>query len=422
MIVLSGELVRGKLNLARPNPVRFMARQTEGVYSLLTEVDPYCPTVPGTIFASRRSIKRIKVTDIGHESDRVRVLIRKKALQSNNKHDVRGYVLGKDGWIRDEVIIVPLKAQLYSRAKGLIETDKLAHKKVLIAGQGSGGSPISVGLVQSGVGNICLIDHDRLEVANIMRHVLGISDVGRFKTLAMADFLLNKHPLLNVTTVEREVAWDNIERVRGWVKEADLVICATGDQVSKRILNKLSLKEKKVLIIAGAFQRAYGGSVLRVTPGVSLCYQCLRQWFEGSQDEEISNAQQAEGLAYTDRPVAIEPGLASDIQPISNLVIKLGIQTLLEETETTLRSLDDDFVAALYLWANRREGQFENMRPLGFNIKGMSPLRWYGVKISQHPTCEECRNDDFIGRMTEGSDIKDVEEEKNFFGGDDDKP
>jgi molybdopterin/thiamine biosynthesis adenylyltransferase len=422
MIVISGELIRSKLNLAGPNPVRFMARKTEGVYSLLTDVDQYCPNVPGTIFVSRRSIKHIKVSDIGKESDRVRVLMRKKALESNKKNNVRAYVLGNDGWVRNEVMIVPVKEQLYSRIDGLIETPKLAHKKVLIAGQGSGGSPISVGLVQSGVGNICLVDHDRLEIANIMRHVLGISDVGRFKTLAMADFLLRKNPFLNsITTAEVEIDWDNIEFTRGLVREADLAICATGDQISKRIMNRLCLQENKVLIIAGAFRRAYGGSVLRVTPGKSLCYQCLLQWFEASQDEEISNPEQAEGLAYTDRPVPIEPGLASDIQPISNLVIKSSIQALLKGTETTLQSLDEDLVAPLYLWANRREGQFENMKPLAFNIGSMSPLRWYGVKISRHPTCVECRHDDFIRQMTEGDDITEIEKDTKLFEGDDDE-
>ncbi len=421
MIVISGELIRRTLNLAGPSPVRFTARQTEGVYSLLMDVDRYCPNVPGTVFISRRSIKRIKVTDIGQQSDRVRVLIKKKALASNNKNNVRGYVLGKDGWVRDEVMIVPVKEQLYSRIDGLIETDKLAGKKVLVAGHGSGGAPIDVGLVQSGLGNIIMVDHDRLEVANIMRHVLGLSDVGRFKTLAMADYLRKKNLFLNTTTAEIEIDWDNIEFLRGLVKEADLVICATGDQISKRILNILCLQENKVLIIAGAYRRAYGGSVLRVTPGESLCYQCLLQWFENSEDEEISNPEQAQGLVYTDRPVPVEPGLASDIQPISNLVIKLSIQTLLKGTETTLQSLDDDLAMPLFLWYNRREKDTpaEKFKPLGAHINGMHVLGWYGVRIPRHPGCVECG--DFTVEISKEYDITEAEKDEKLFEGDHDE-
>jgi len=419
MIAISSELIRSKLNLAGPNPVRFLARETEGVYSLLMDVDWYCPNVPGTILVSKKNVKHIKVTDIGEESDRVRVLIRKKALRSNNKNNVRGYVLGEDGWVRDEVTIVPVKEQIHSRINSLIETDKLAGKKVLIAGLGSGGSPISVGLVQSGLGNISMIDHDRMCVGNCARHVLGLADVGRFKTLAMAEFLLNKNPFLNITTAETKINWDNIEFVRPAVKEADLVICATGDRESKRILNQLCLQEGKVLIIAGAYRRAYGGSVLRVTPGKSLCYQCLLQWFpEETQDEEISNPEQAEGLAYTDRPVPIEPGLASDIQPISNLVIKLGIQILLKGTKTTLRSIDEDLAMPLFLWYNRREKDTpaEKFTPLGAHINGMHILGWYGVKIPRHPGCVECG--DFTAELSKENDITEVEEDEKLFEGD----
>lgn len=418
MIVISGELVRRTLNLAGPSPVRFTARQTEGVYSLLTDVDRYCPNVPGTIFVSK-NIKRFKVTDIGEESDHVRVIIKKKALKSNNKDNVCGYVLTKDGWVRDEVIVVPVKEQLYSRINGINETDKLANKKVLVAGHGTGGSPIDVGLAQSGLGSITMVDHDRLEVANIMRHVLDLSDVGRFKTLAMTDYLRNKNPELKVKTAEIKIGWDNIEFLRGLVKETDLVICATGDQISKRILNKLCLQEGKDLIIAGAYRRAFGGSVLRVRPEESLCYQCLRQWFpEETQDEEISDAQQAEGLAYTDHPVPIEPGLATDIIPISTMVVKLAIQELLKDTETTLRSLDEDLSAPFFLWYNRREkgtpaGEF---KPLGAHINGMHVLRWYGVKIPRHPECVECG--DFIGRVVKKYNIMKVQEDEKLFEGD----
>ena len=422
MIIISGEWIRSKLNLAGPNPVRFLARETEGVYSLLMDVDRHCPNVPGTILVSKKNVKHIKVTDIGEESDRVRVFIRKKALQSNHKDNVRGYVLGKDGWVMDEVMIMPVKEQLYSRADGLIETDKMANKKVLIAGHGSGGSPISVGLVQSGLGNISMIDHDRMCVGNCARHVLGLDDVGRFKTLAMADYLLNKNPELNIETSEEKICLDNVEFVRGLVKEADLVICATGEQVSKRILNRLCLQEGKDLIIAGAYRRAYGGSVLHVTPGKSLCYQCQRQWFpEETQDEEISNSEQAEGLAYTDRPVPIEPGLASDIQPIANLVTKVSIQTLLKRTETTLWSLDDDLAMPLFLWYNRREkdSPAEKFKPLGAHINGMHVLRWYGVRIPRHPGCVECG--DFTAELSKEYDITEIEKDEKLFEGDHDK-
>jgi hypothetical protein len=113
---------------------------------------------------------------------------------------------------------------------------------------------------------------------------------------------------------------------------------------------------------------------------------------ELDKDQEVSSQEQAENLSYTDRPVPIEPGLSTDIAPVSIMLVKLVIQELLKGTETTLSSLDDDFVAPLFFWLNRREAgtQYEKLKPLEFNISGMHILRWYGIAMERHPECPVC--------------------------------
>jgi len=239
------------------------------------------------------------------------------------------------------------------------------------------------------------MDHDRLELGNVVRHVAGISHVGRYKTKVMAQLIKDKNPYAQVVTWEERISWDNVETVRDIVKKSDIVVCATDNRPSKLILNRICVEENKPCIFAGAFRRAYGGQILFVKPNVSPCYQCfLMHLPEQASDEEISNPEHAEALAYTDRLVPIEPGLSTDIAPISLMVVKLVIQHLLKDTETTLRCLDDDLVAPWYLWLNRREvgTQYESLEPLEFNIDGMHVLRWYGVAIERHPGCPVCGN------------------------------
>ena len=91
------------------------------------------------------------------------------------------------------VQVIPLKGDLFSRTQGLIETDVLADVRVLIGGQGSGGAPISLEFAKLGLSQI-LMDHDRIEVANVVRHVAGLSDVGRHKTKVMAERIRDKNP------------------------------------------------------------------------------------------------------------------------------------------------------------------------------------------------------------------------------------
>src|SRR5207237_3839927 len=105
------------------------------------------------------------------------------------------------GWIRGKqqiescpVQAVPIREELFSRVHGLYETNVLAGKTVLIIGVGSGGSTIALELVKAGVGNFLLVDPDRVEVANVVRHLCGLSDLGRFKTKAIRDLILEKNP------------------------------------------------------------------------------------------------------------------------------------------------------------------------------------------------------------------------------------
>jgi len=425
MIVLPGDVVQNNEKLTESQPVSFSLREKEGLYSLLT-ADGSSPSVPGTILVSD-DISHLRVADIGQELDQVRVLVKRGAVDGQDAQgmapcfEVRGYVRSDEGWSPDEVMVVPLREQLFSRLRGILETDVLADQRVFIVGQGSGGQPIDVGLVQSGIMHLDLMDPDRLELGNIMRSVLGLPDLGRYKTIAMADYLLrNKNPHLEIRTWEEKAGEDNVDLLRQRIRESDLVIGATDNRPSKRILNKLCVQEHKVLILAGAFRRAHGGIVQRIRPQESACYQCLLQRFPGqADDQEISSAEQAEGLAYTDRRVPIEPGLATDITAISLLVVKIAIQELLRGKSTTLKSLDEDLTAPLYLWLNRREAgtEYEKLEPLGYHIGGgMHVLQWYGAQLPPHPGCEHCG--DFTGELAREHGITVTAEDVKAFAGD----
>ena len=303
------------------------------------------------------------------------------------------------------VQLVPVKDELFSRFGGLLETDVLSEKQVAIFGLGSGGSQVAVELPKSGITKFDLIDHDRLEVGNVARHHCGLSDVGRLKVNAMADAIREKNPYAMIRTWPIKAEMKNLNILLDIIKDADLVIVATDNQESKLLLNKLSVKTDTPCIFGGANRRAYGGQVLRVKPHDSCCYQCFVMLLpDQAQDQEISSEKQAEGLAYTDRPVPIEPGLSTDIAPIALFVVKLAIQELLKGVSTTLSSLDEDLKAPWYLWLNRREAgtQFETLEPLEYNVDGMHVLRWYGIDINRHPNCPIC------GEFTGQLDISDI--------------
>jgi molybdopterin/thiamine biosynthesis adenylyltransferase len=301
------------------------------------------------------------------------------------------------GTIKCQIRFIPEKSDLYSRNKGLLETEALARKKVGIVGLGSGGSPIAIELAKAGVGNFVLIDFDRLELSNVSRHICGINDLGRFKTFAVRDAILQKNPHASITTLEIDVNERRDECILA-LETADLLACASDNDRSRFFLNEIALKYKIPALFGRAITRATGGDVLRVRPFQGPCYSCLysqniRQ--EGGDDEEISQTEQANALLpeYTskkDIDAVIQVGLSSDIAPISNFMVKLALVELSRGLDSGIKSLEDDLISDFYIWANRRDRVYENWSKMEFNFNKPSILRWYGARVKRDPNCMVC--------------------------------
>jgi hypothetical protein len=113
---------------------------------------------------------------------------------------------------------------------------------------------------------------------------------------------------------------------------------------------------------------------------------------EAAADVEISSPAEAEAVAYSDRPVAVEPGLSLDVLPIANFLTKLALMELLEGKPTSLDILRRDFTAPWYLWLNRPEPgtQYSGMPPLSDSMDEMTINRWYGVEFERDTACPAC--------------------------------
>lgn len=314
------------------------------------------------------------------------------------------------------VQVIPEGVDLFDRVRGVFETDVLTDKRVAIIGCGSGGSFIARELAKAGVGHFVLVDHDRLEPGNVCRHECGLSEVGRRKVLAIKALILDRNPSATVEALPIRLDGTTAERVREAIAGADLVIGATDNRESRLLLNRACITNDQPLLFGAVMRRAYGGQVLRVLPRVTPCYQCfLNVLPQMGADQEIASAESAAAIAYSDRPVAIEPGLSSDVLPVALMMVKISIVLLLEGQETTLAPLRDDLVAPLYLWLNRREPgtDYARLPPLEHRVDDMTILRWYGVLLPRDPECAACGafEDGLLGRY--GLDDQDLD--TDFF-------
>lgn len=428
MIILSQETILFSLQHQDQNlPISFICLDDGDAFiqENLLYKSVNLPKVSGILCFS--NIPKNEFSDFSETIDVYVSISTKESVNSPEALPLNDATFNFQGWTRkgnnfisSHLQIVPLYEELFSRTRGLYETDVLKNKTVLIAGLGSGGGFEALELAKAGVGNFILIDHDRIEVGNVVRHVCGLSDLGRYKTKALKERILDKNPFANVET--HEVECDTNEwfpSLRELVRRSDLVFCSTDSQKSRLVVNYACVLENRVCIYGGAFTRAYGGQVLRVIPKKTMCYQCFISNIP-QEEELIDTQEQALRVSYADRIVAVEPGLSTDIISIAVMSVKLGILELLRGTDTTLSNLYEDLSASAFLWLNRREGgtQYGELASRTSVSDGPRILDWYDLPDYKDPYCPVCG--DFIeGQLNSGAiSARPSEEEISAFGTD----
>lgn len=332
-------------------------------------------------FGKAHSISFVKAGGVHHKDADINV-----DIQEDGKAFIDGV----------EVTSIPSRANLYKRNKGLIELDILSKKRVLIIGLGSGGSPIAVELAKAGVGQFTIADFDRIELHNLSRHICTINDLGRLKTDAVADAIKGKNPYAIVDKLPIDVS-KNLDILEKEIEKADIVMCCTDNNSSRFHTSELLVKYGKVGLFGRAITRAEGGDVFIYRPK-QPCYFCLlgSDWYDQSV-EEITNEMSARRTgripAYVsaeDAEAFVQVGLGADIEPINNMMVKLALVELSRGTNSGITSLEDEFTANYYIWANRRERQYSNWGSF-HNTDGMPTImKWYGINISKDENCSLC--------------------------------
>ncbi|MCU0287386.1 MAG: sulfur carrier protein ThiS adenylyltransferase ThiF [Acidobacteria bacterium] len=108
--------------------------------------------------------------------------------------------------------------------------DILLTKTVAVAGCGGIGSNAAVALVRAGIGKLIIADYDIVELSNLNRQYFFLGDIGKKKTKALADHLLNINPDILLEKHSLEVTPANVCKLFG---EADILLEAFDRAESK---------------------------------------------------------------------------------------------------------------------------------------------------------------------------------------------
>ncbi len=114
---------------------------------------------------------------------------------------------------------------------------KLKQSKVIIVGAGGLGCPVSLYLSAAGVGNITIVDGDRVEKSNLHRQVLfSPEDIGEFKAETAVKKLQKQSPWTTLKFKNEFITVENINTL----KDYDLAIDGSDNFATKYLLNDAS--------------------------------------------------------------------------------------------------------------------------------------------------------------------------------------
>lgn len=166
--------------------------------------------------------------------------------------------------------------------------DKVRNARVLVAGAGALGNEVVKNLALFGVGQIYVVDFDKIEISNLTRSVLFREEDAynqAYKSEIVAKRAMEINPQIKVIPIVGNLF---SEVGFGLYNSVDVIIGCLDSIIARYLLNRMAMRAGKTWI-DGSIENMTG--VVRVyTPGIS-CYEC------GLSREEFNNIMLRTGCA-----------------------------------------------------------------------------------------------------------------------------
>ena len=154
---------------------------------------------------------------------------------------------------------------------------------VAICGLGGLGSNIAIHLARAGVGNLILIDFDRVDITNLHRQQYKASQIGMYKTDALAENLREINPYIEFEAQTERITEDNAVK---FLQGADIVCEAFDDVECKAMLTNTILSEMpdKYLVAASGMAGMGVTNSIKTRKVTSRFYLCGDEMSEVSEN------------------------------------------------------------------------------------------------------------------------------------------
>ncbi len=172
--------------------------------------------------------------------------------------------------------------QLILKKIGIPGQKKIFRAKVLVIGAGGLGCPLILYLAYSGIGNLGIVDNDKIELSNLSRQVLFTKkDIGKYKVLISKKAVKRINKKIKVKIFNQKVDKKNIEKI---AKNYEIICDGTDNFKSRFLINDYCIKNKKILI-SSAINKFDGQLFVFNFRKKTPCFRCF---MPESPNEELN--------------------------------------------------------------------------------------------------------------------------------------
>jgi len=194
---------------------------------------------------------------------------------------------------------------------------RLLESHALIIGAGGLGSPAAMYLAAAGIGQLTIMDGDKVDLSNLQRQIAhATADIGANKAESARRTVLALNPEIRVTAIPQHADDTNLS---ARVAAADVVLDCSDNFATRFLVNATCVSQHKPLISGAAIR--YEGQLWVFDPKIDNCpcYRCLYP----------ETAEGDDAACTRNGVLAPIPGIIGSLQALEAIKVLLAIgQTL----------------------------------------------------------------------------------------------
>ena len=152
---------------------------------------------------------------------------------------------------------------------------KLLDSHALVVGLGGLGSPASIYLASSGIGELTLCDFDNVELSNLQRQIVHTEqNLKTNKAHSAKSFISSINSNINISVVDKKLSENEFDL---YIKNnsVDVILDCSDNFQTRYSVNKVAFKNKIPLISGSAIRFEGQLAIFDFRDNSSACYECL---------------------------------------------------------------------------------------------------------------------------------------------------